>query len=193
LRLAGRTGFSVHQNRVVYTERRGDSTAVFLVERPNAPPRRLLMWPGRLEGPVWSRSGQWLAFDYYSLGENTRHSVLIVGIGPNGAVRVPARVLEAGPRWGWHIEWLPDDQAFTVFGMTGAGSETHVWLVPLREGERSVVLTRDDPSARWTYTLSPDGRYVAYPAEIPRGSSIWRVDLGDVLAGAGTEGSRRRQ
>jgi len=47
----------------------------------------------------------------------------------------------------------------------------------LREGDPPFNLTRDDPSVMWDYSLSPDGRYVAYPAEIPRGSSIWRIDL----------------
>jgi hypothetical protein len=48
-------------------------------------------------------------------------------------------------------------------------------------------LEPDDPRG---YSLSPDGRYVAYAAEISRGSSIWRVDLGDVLTAGGE--SRRR-
>ena len=69
--------------------------------------------------------------------------------------------------------------------MTGVANETHVFLVSLRDAEPPVCITRDDPSIRWGYSLSPDGRYVAYAAEIPRGSSIWRVDLGDVLTGSG--------
>jgi Tol biopolymer transport system component len=193
MRYAERTSFGVHQSRVAYTERRGDSTTVFLTERPDAPPRRLLAWPGTLETPAWSHSGRWLAFDYYPPGDNPKHGVLLFGVGPNGAVSVPPRVLESGAQWGWWIQWLPNDEALTVFGMTGVGLETHVFLVSLREGERPVAITRDDPSVRWGYELSPDGRYVAYPAEIPRGSSIWRVELGDVLATGGTEGGRRRQ
>ena len=51
---------------------------------------------------------------------------------------------------------------------------------PRAPGSSSLVgshSTRDDPSVMWDYSLSPDGRYVAYPAEIQRGSSIWRIDL----------------
>ena len=59
----------------------------------------------------------------------------------------------------------------------GLGYTTDIWLISLREGDRPVNLTRDDPSTMWDYSLSPDGRYIAYPAEIPRGSSIWRIDL----------------
>ncbi len=64
-----------------------------------------------------------------------------------------------------------------------------MWLVSLHEGEPPIALTRDDPSAKWGYSLSPDGRYIAYPPEVERGSSIWLVDLGDALA----QGDGRQQ
>jgi Tol biopolymer transport system component len=31
--------------------------------------------------------------------------------------------------------------------------------------------------------ISPDGRYIAYEASTLRGSSIWRVGLGETLSG----------
>lgn len=193
--LAVRTGFGVHGNRIAYSEKRGDSIAVLVAEGQSGRPRLLATVAGAPAGavgvgPVWSHDGRWLAFDFYPPGDGSRYSVLLLGVGPDGAVAAAPRVLEAGPQWGWQIEWLPDDRAFTVFGMTGQANQTHVFLVSLREGERPVALTRDDPSTRWGYELSPDGRYVAYPAEISRGSSIWRLDLGDVLA-EGRRGTRR--
>ncbi len=187
---AGRTGFGVLGNRIAYTEKRGDSTAVFVAEGPNGRARQVVTVAGTVTQPVWSHDGRRLAFDHYPPGEGSRHDVLLIGIGPDGALTDPPRALESGAQWGWQIEWLPDDRAFTVFGMTGVGNETHVFLVSLREGERPVAITRDDRAIRWGYSLSPDGRYVAYPAEIPRGSSLWRVDLGDVLAGGSESPSR---
>jgi Tol biopolymer transport system component len=77
---------------------------------------------------------------------------------------------------GLGIKWLPDSRAVTIFGME-QGNTTDIWLVSLREGDPPVNLTRDDPSTIWSYSLSPDGRYIAYPAEIQRGSSLWRIDL----------------
>lgn len=190
---AGRTGFGVHGDRIAYRERRGDSTALFVTQGRNGRPRHLATVVGDANAGTWSHNGRWLAWDYYPPGDNPRYAVLLVGLDASGAPSGPPRILEAGPMWGWQIQWLPNDDAFTVFGMTGTGSETHVYLVSLREGERPVALTRDDPSVRWGYELSPDGRYVAYPAEIPRGSSIWRVDLSEVLARAdGGGGARRR-
>lgn len=182
---AGRTGFAVHGTRIAYTEPRRDSTAVFVAEGRNGRARFVVTAPGAAEGLAWSHDGRWLAFDHYPPGQSPRHEVMVLPMGPDANLSGPPRVLDTGAFAGWQIEWLPDDRAFTVFGMTGMGNETHVLLVSLRENERPVAITRDDPSIRWGYSLSPDGRYVAYPAEISRGSSIWRVDLGDVLAGGG--------
>jgi Tol biopolymer transport system component len=176
-----RSKFGVHGNRIAYVERRGDSTAVFLAEGQSGRPRLLVTVAGSAADPAWSHDGRWLAFDFYPPGEATRFGVMLIGVGANGTVTTAPRVLDAGPQWGWQKQWLPDDRALTVFGMTGVAVETHVYLVSLREGERPVALTRDDPTTRWWYELSPDGRHVAYPAEISRGSSIWRLDLGETL------------
>jgi Tol biopolymer transport system component len=185
--LAVRSSFGVHGSRIAYTEKRGDSTAVLVADGQGGRPRLLATIAGQGNGPpTWSHDGRWLALDCYSPG----YGVVLIGVGTNATVTTAPRVLEAGPQAGWQIQWLPDDRAFTVFGMTGEAMQTQVFLVSLREGERPVALTRDDPSMRWGYSLSPDGRYVAYPAEIPRGSSIWRLDLGDVLA-EGRRGTRR--
>jgi hypothetical protein len=193
LSYAGRTSFGVHDNRIAYTERRGDSTAVFLAEGRTGTPRHLLTMAGSFPGPVWSHDGRWLAFNYTTPGSASRYSVgvLLVGVGENGAVTTAPRILEFGAEYGWQIRWLPEDQALTVIG--GTNLQTQVFLVSLREGERPVALTRDDPSTRWGYELSPDGRYVAYPAEISRGSSLWLVDLSDVLARAGGSGGSQRR
>jgi Tol biopolymer transport system component len=179
------SSFSLHGSRIAYRERRGDSTAVFVASGADGPARHVVTVAGNASWCVWSHDGRQLACDHYPPGEGSRHDVLLIGVGFDGSLTGPPRTLESGAQWGWQIQWLPDDRALTVFGMTGVANETHVFMVSLREGEKPVCITRDDPSIRWGYSLSPDGRYVAYAAEIPRGSSIWRVDLGDVLAGSG--------
>lgn len=192
LSYAGRTGFGVHGNRIAYTERRGDSSAVFVAEGRNGTPRHLFTSAGSVSRPVWSHDGRWLAFEYEPPGNPSPYQVLVAGIGQNGTVAAPPRILNAGVQWGWQIRWLPDDHALTVIGGTGMGLATQIFLVSLHEGEQPVALTRDDPATRWGYELSPDGRYVAYPAEISRGSSLWLVDLGEVLSQAeGRRGTRR--
>ncbi|MDP3773464.1 MAG: hypothetical protein Q8Q85_04285 [Gemmatimonadales bacterium] len=183
-------GVGVQGERVAWTDVLGDSSALLVAEGRNGAPRRVATMRGSLYQPVWSPDGRWIAASYGAPGTSLRYAVLVVGVTPGGLPSAPPRLVEAGLVVGWDIKWLPDSRAVTVFGMSGQGSTPGVWLVSLREGDQPVKLTRDDPSAMWSYSLSPDGRYIAYPAEIPRGSSIWRLDLGEVLA-EGRRGTRR--
>jgi dipeptidyl aminopeptidase/acylaminoacyl peptidase len=173
--VADRNGFGVHGGRVAWVEESGDSSALLVADGPNGAPRRVATVQGRLSAPVWAPDGHRIATNYSAPGPSSRHAVLAVDVTPGGQPSAPARLVEAGLQAGWDLAWLPDSRAVTVVGTRGQGNETDVWLISLREGDPPVNLTRDDPATMWEYSLSPDGRYIAYPAEIPRGSSIWRI------------------
>ncbi len=178
--LLSRTYFGVHGNRIAYTERHGDSTTLFLAEGKNGQPRRLISVPGSLSEPVWSHDGRWIAGHYYALGDSVRYSVFAIGVRADATPSGPPRIIPTEKGWGWQIQWLPDDRAVTVLCGSGGG-QTGVWLVSLRDGNQPMELTRDESAAIWYYRLSPDGKYVVYPAEVSRGSSLWRLDFGDLL------------
>jgi Tol biopolymer transport system component len=170
-------GFGVHGERIAWTDEVGDSTALVLAEGRNGASRRVAVVHGRLSSPVWSPDGRWIAATYFELGEKVHLVVFVVGVTPGSQPSALPRLVDAGLVDGWGIKWLPDSRAVTVLGMSGQSSKYGIWLISLREGDPPVNLTRDDPSNMEDYSLSPDGRYIAYPAEIPRGSSIWRIDL----------------
>lgn len=167
----------VHGARVAWVDALGDSSALLVAEGPNGTPRRVATVRGALYEPVWSPDGRWIAASTYSDSPGKSYAVFVVGVASGAQPSAPPRLFEAGLQSGWSIKWLPGSRAVTVFGMSGQGVETDIWLISLREGDPPVNLTRDDPSTMWDYSLSPDGRYIAYPAEIPRGSSLWRIDL----------------
>jgi Tol biopolymer transport system component len=169
-----RTGLGVHGKRVAWVDEVGDSSALVVAEGPNDPPRRVAVVPGRLLAPVWSPDGQKVAA---YLSGRQRSAVLVIEVASTAQPSLPPRLIETGLLSGWNIKWLPDGQGVTVLGIVGQGRTTAIWLISLREGEAPVNLTRDEPSTMWTYSLSPDGRYVGYPAEMARGSAIWRIDL----------------
>lgn len=186
LRFVLNKGFGVFGDRLAYGERAGDSSTVYVVRGRNGVPKPVATVLGEAAGVVWSPDGRWIATEVWRTGE--RFKILVVGVGPEGEVVYEPGLLDAGGAGGgWGLQWLPDSRAVTIFA-EGTGLEADVWLVPIQEGVRPVNLTRDDPAQKWGYLLSPDGRYVAYPSEVRRGSSIWLVDLGDALA----QGSRRR-
>jgi Tol biopolymer transport system component len=175
--VAERNGFGVHGERIAWVEDVGDSSALLVAEGRNGTPRRLAVVQGRLVFPIWSPDGRSIAAGYHTTGARMPYSVFVVGVSSVGQPSAPPRLVETGLRYGWDLAWLPDSRAVTVVGNGGPRNETDVWLISLREGDPPVNLTRDDPSEMEEYSLSPDGRYIAYPAMIPRGSSIWRIDL----------------
>lgn len=178
LRYAGDV-VGVHGERVAWVEILGDSSALLVADGPNGTPRRVAIVPGRgrtLGEPVWSPDGRWIAASYNPTGEGSRYAVLVVGMSSLGQPLAAPRLVPGGPQMGLSIKWLPDSRAVTVFGLE-QGAIPGIWLVSLRDGDPPVKLTRDDSSKMWSYSLSPDGKYIAYPAEMQRGSSLWRIDL----------------
>jgi hypothetical protein len=172
---ARRDVVSVHGARVAWTEQLGDSSALVVAEGPNGPPRRVATVQGSLSEPAWSPDGRWVAAGYSAPGPSSRYAVWVVGVTPSGQPSGPPRLVPGGPLSGFGIKWLPDARAVTLFGL-GQGYTPGIWLVSLREGVSPVNLTRDDSAKMWSYSLSPDGRHIAYPAEIQRGGSLWRID-----------------
>ena len=51
----------------------------------------------------------------------------------------------------------------------------------LADPEHPILLTRDDPMSKWGHSLSPDGKYEAYASEQPRGSSIYLIDVAELI------------
>jgi Tol biopolymer transport system component len=182
-RVAGRRVAGVFEDRVVWTESRGDSTALLMAEGPDGPPRQLAMVKAMFEGLVWSPDGRWIAGGaYFGDAAEPDFKIMLIGVNENGEVASEPRFLDTEIGVGWGIRWLPDSQGLTIIAQSLPTYRTDVWKFSLREGELPVALTKDETTEFWYYSLSPDGRYIAYPAAVPRGSSIWLVDMEEMPA-----------
>lgn len=170
-----RSNVAVHGSRVAWQQSRGDSMDILIADGPGSPPRRLLSMLFTAMGGneiAFSRDGSHLAL-HYSTGPGSPDLMAIV----DASGRAAPRIIDTGLRYWYWPRWNPDNSGVLVIG-GGAGAEAHVVLIPVREGERPVNLTRDDPSSKWGFEISPDGRYIAYPGEIWKGSTVWKIDLG---------------
>ncbi|MFC1639662.1 TolB family protein [Gemmatimonadota bacterium] len=179
----------VHGERVAFTRESGDSTSLYIAMAGQVEARRVLTVEGMLSargsaGPAWSPDGRQMALAY-SRPTTRDNDIMLVEVTSSGEMVGAPRILnlEPGPAWWWDVEWLPDASAFVITGFGGDHSPpgTNVWLVSLETGSKPVMLTGDDPGNIWSSSLSPDGRYLAYSGEELNGSSVWRVELGDVL------------
>jgi len=188
VQLDGRTTFAVHGDRVAWYQQDGEQAHLFLSAGPGTEPARLLSTPVatqccRVE-LVFSHDGRYLSTtDLGDSGSGGR--IVLLDLAADGRSIRGRRVLETGARYWFDAQWLPDNSGVVV--MAGyEGVRTHVLLVPLHQGEAPVVITRADPAPKWSFLLSPDGRYVAYPGEVQRGSSFWIMDLSSLTVSART-------
>jgi Tol biopolymer transport system component len=179
-----RTIFAVHGNRVAWYEQKGDSAHLYISSDASQPPARLLS--ARLEGvrccrvgAAFSHGGSRLAVQ--DMTENRR--MLLLDLSADGRSVQRQRTVDTGAVYWYEPRWLPDDDAIVLIAGY-EGTRTHVLLVSLRDGESPMVLTRDDPSSKWGFVLSPDGRYIAYPGEVWQGGAVWTMDLSPTVVGA---------
>jgi Tol biopolymer transport system component len=103
----------------------------------------------------------------------------VLEIDASGQLSGEPTALATPDRWWWSLSWLPNGRGFLVQGENG-----NVWRISTEPEVRPVAITEDLPSGSvWDFKVSPDGRSIAYARSTLQGSSIWRVDLGDALAG----------
>jgi Tol biopolymer transport system component len=177
-----RTIFAVHGDRVAWYEQKGDSAHLYIATDASQPPARLLS--ARLEGrccrvgAAFSHDGSRLVVQDMT---DYRRMVLL-NLSADGRTVQRQRTIDTGGVYWYEPRWLPEDDAVALL-VGYEGTRTHVVLVPLRDGESPIVLTRDDPASKWGFVLSPDGRYIAYPGEVWQGSSVWTMDLAPTVVG----------
>lgn len=175
----GIRAIGVYGDRVAWTETVDGETVVMLAEGPDGAARELARTRAALAELVWSPDGRRIAAAAYL--SSTGFRVMFLDLTADGQVESGPRLVESSMVVGWGIRWLPEGRAVTLIAQSMPTWGADVWLVPVGEGGTPVALTRDEAADIWFYQLSPDGRYVAYPGEVGRGSSLWMVDLGDAL------------
>lgn len=177
---------AVHGTRVAFALNEGEEASLYLAQAGEDRARRLLTLPGLLSPPghgpsMWSPDGRRLAMTYIPPSP-AKSGVLVVEVNEAGEVVGEPLMLEGGDIG----QWMPDSQHFLGGGNWGGEDQwgAGVWLISLDPDETPVPVSADLNESIWYFRLSPDGRYITFESEVPRGSSIWRVDLGNVPGGS---------
>jgi hypothetical protein len=140
--------------------------------------------PGYAGLPLFSPDGRSLALAYAEPGQVLDYDIGVVALASNGRVTGDPAVFDPVTKWWFDARWAPDGLSLLVVGMAAQSlMDTDVWMVPLQPGAQAVALTQDDPNSVWGFTLSPDGRHIAYASERTLGASIWRIEPGEEVLG----------
>jgi Tol biopolymer transport system component len=173
-------GTAYHGDRFAYVEMIGDSVGVRVVDSPGAAPRVLLTLglPRSRENCcrrtiAFSHDGTWIVAEP-SVHEPNIAAAIVARVPAQGRATDIRRVNLEAEYW-YEPRWMPDNSGFTA--IAGSGATAWVVFVPTAQGGAVRHLSRAEDQATWGNELSPDGRYVVYPAEVWRGSTLWRLDL----------------
>ena len=179
--LPERSGVAVFQTRMAYSQRMGDSVRLQLVTAPGQKPTTLGTFPkGDAPGEVvWSHDGRQLAT--YLGGATGSQTQLVYRFDAAGAVQGQPLSFTLPFDYWYEVFWLPDGSGLTMIAQPRGKGTTDVALVKLADPQHPVLLTSDDAHSKWGHSLSPDGKYVAYASEVLRGSSIYLIDVVELI------------
>jgi Tol biopolymer transport system component len=175
-----RTGVAVFQTRMAYAQGLLDSVRLQLVPGPGRQPTTLGTFP-KIGAPgelSWSHDGRQLT-TYLSPGG--RQTQLVYRFDAAGAVQGPPLSFTLPFEYYYEVFWLPDGSGFTMIAQPKGRGTTVVALVRLADPEHPILLTKDDPHSTWGHSLSPDGKYVAYASEELKGSSIYLIEVAELI------------
>jgi Tol biopolymer transport system component len=169
--------FAPVQNRGVYREIIKDSVRLQLIAGAGRPPKTLATFsrtnqPG---GFAWTRDGSHLAV--ISASPKT---LAVYRFDAEGAL-LGSQTFPLPFEAFFGISWLPDGSGLIGIAQRRAGAVTEVALVKLADPQHPILLAQNDPGMKAGLSLSPDGKHVVYNAEEKRGSSIYLIDVAEML------------
>jgi Tol biopolymer transport system component len=172
--------FHIYKDRVVYRETGKDSVRLQLSPGPGKPVRTIGTF-SKTEGVgefAWSYDGRRLAV---SVGSLPPQRMLLYRFDASGAVEGSPQSFTLPFDYWYETFWLPDGSGLTMIVQVHDKGNTDIALVKLADPLHPILLAAEDPHSKWGHSLSPDGRYVAYPSEEIRGTSIYLLEVAELL------------
>jgi hypothetical protein len=169
--------FAPDQNRGVYRETIKDSVRVQLIAGAGRQPTTLATFalaanPGAFR---WSRDGRQLAVTSAS-----PKTLIVYRFDAEGNLQgSQGHSLPFEDYYG--SSWLPDGSGLVMIVQPRGGAVTEVALVKLADPQYPILLAQNDPGMKSGLSLSPDGKHVVYHGEEKRGSSIYLIDVAEML------------
>jgi len=177
--VVGSASFAVAGDRVAYTERAGDSTRLRVIPRRGEPAVTIASYPRTptIGEFTWSHDGRMLAL--YVNGP--AQPMTIFRFDETGKLSGTPQTFVLPFEYYYETFWLRDGSGLTMIAQPRGAPNAEIALVKLADPQNPILLSKGDPGSKWGHLLSPDGKYVAYPAERERGSSIQMLDVAEVL------------
>ena len=168
---------------IVYHSHKDQGDDLYLVPADLSTPAKRVTSFGRgfeTGWPRWSPDGKWVAFGADSRDARRHPVIYVMGIDQaTGTVTRPEQPVAIGgfEGDGLDAEWLPDSERLVVHGFERL--DRHALFVVPRQGGAAREVHRYRSEHRFSgIGLSPDGKWVAFPAPAPDGYfQLFRVPI----------------
>jgi Tol biopolymer transport system component len=169
---------AVFQSRIVYLEPTKDSIRLQLVTGTGRLPVTLATYgsEGIYTEFAWSHDGRQLA-----VSTMRPQSFSIYRFDDDGNLQGSPQVHQLPFEYWYETFWLPDGSGLTMIAQPRGASVTEVVVVKLADPQNPLLLTKNDPVNKWGHALSPDGKFVSYASDQPKGSSIYLIEMVELL------------
>lgn len=162
--------------RMAHSYLRGDTVYLDVTIGSGKPVHALVRPGARMGEIVFNRDGSSLYADVITGKNPNAHTRgVFLSTADAQSLALPIRWVETGNCW--HPTWLPNGTGVLEFCTNETSTKTWVSRVPASGPATPQPLTQRETSIFWDYTMSPDGKYVAVPAEKNAGVNLWRIDL----------------
>jgi Tol biopolymer transport system component len=170
-------GAAVFQSRIVYLEPAKDSIRLQLVTGAGRPAVTLASYGTASSAEfAWSYDGRQLA-----VSAGSPMALSIYRFDDDGDPQGPPQVHLLPLEYWYETFWLPDGSGLTMIAQPRGARVTEVAVVKLADPQHPLLITKDDPVNKWGHSLSPDGKFVTYASEQLKGSSIYMIDVAEML------------
>ena len=183
--LLGTAGFAVNGTRAAYVEVGKDSTRLKVSLAPGTPATTIAAFARStsIGEYAWSHDGQQLSM-YLNVAPR---QLQVFRFTDAGALRGAPLVLSLPFDYFYETFWLPDGSGMTMIAQPTGGSTAEIAVVKFADPANPLFPAKSDPVSKWGHALSPDGKYIAYPSEKGAGSSLYMVELSDILRAVGVK------
>jgi hypothetical protein len=171
-----REGIAFGPGRSAHWYQRGDTAYLDVTIGPGKPAHMLARPGAKVGGVVFNADGSSLYADVSTgSGESQRTRGGFFSTVDVRSLALPARWVETGDCW--HPTWLPSGAGVLEFCENATGTRTWVSRIPASGPATPQTMTQRETAIFWDYTTSPNGKYVAVPAESNSGIYLWRIDV----------------
>ncbi len=165
----------VDQDKIYILRYTDDSSILFSISLRSKQEKEILRFKGNVFEVSISPDGKLAAFSLFPIikSSESTEDIYLMSFDEAKPVKIATTKNLYLIKWnndGSRIFFIDQDESWNA----------HVGSISITDRQKT-NLTESDPSSIWEYDLSPDASQIVYCAEAAKNSSVWRLDISEIM------------